>query len=256
MQTRHSTSHRMMATLVAGLLAIFTATSARPASAVDIVDDPVQMDELLTQVVQATNSLCWEMHRYHQQQPGYPEQYRAAKEIWSRAAQLREALATGPVETDVMAQRANEMSQMFAQLEKSLSQWGPGDRSSLGANATVTEPRTVVRPGPGVDLPFLGVRVGAPAVIVTEEGIGQLQRLRLHPNSKGSKRSLERELTSVKMAISYLAEDAGVAGQANNASPTLAPDNSVVPQPPIPNATLENPTPKPAPGPTPLPTPK
>jgi hypothetical protein len=261
MPTQQGTYHRIRVTAAAGLLAFFAVVSARPAVAVDIVDDPVQMDDLLMQVVQKTNSLCWEMHRYHQHQPGFAQQYRAAKEIWSKAAQLRDALAAGPVETSVMIQQANEMNEMFAQLEKSLSQWGPGDQSSLG---TVAEPRTVVRPGVGVDLPFIGVRVGSPAVVVNDDGPVMLQRLRVHPNARGSKRSLERELAAAKVAIGYLVEDASVTSQpggpspapAQSAGPTLAPaDDKPIPAPPTPGSTLENPNPKPATGPTPLPNP-
>jgi hypothetical protein len=47
-------------------------------------------------------------------------------------------------------------------------------------------------------------------------------RRRLHPNSHGSKRSLERELAAVKVAVNYLVEDAGMSGQAAPPVPTPA----------------------------------
>lgn len=257
MQTRPGKISLMLVMALSGMC--FVSNSAPRAYAVDIVDDAVQMDDLLKQVVQTTNSLCWEMHRYHQAQPGYADAYRSAKEIWTQAGQLRVALANGPVETDVMVQRANDLGQMYTQLEKTLAQWGPGDRSQLAANGVET--RTVLRPGIGVDIPFVGVRVGGGDVVVEEDTPTPLQRLRLHPNSHGSKRSLERELAAVKVALSYLIEDAGVSSPATGTTPTLAPvDNPPTPQPPTPGTTLDaqpKPIPsKPAPkadSPTPLP---
>ena len=228
-------------TLVLGIAGLFAS-----ALAVDIVDDAVQMDQLLKDVVTTSNSLCWEMYRYHQQQPGYAEAYKGAKAIWSQAGELRAALATGPVETAALAQRANDMNQAFADLQKFVAQWGPGDRSQL-ATTTGSEPRTVVRPGVGVDIPFVGLRVGGGDVVVEEE-ISPLQRLRVHPNSHGSKRALEREFAALKVALSYLQEDAQITSPATPTSPTLAPaDSDPVPQPPTPGTTLDaQPTPIPS----------
>jgi len=235
-------------TLAMGLSGIM-ASASRPVYAVDIVDDALQMDELLKNVVHSTNSLCWELYRYHQQQPGYADAYKTAKEIWTQAGQMRAALATGPVETQALAQRADDMNQMFAQLQKSVAQWGPGDRSQLAT--TGVETRTVLRPGVGVDLPFVGVRVGGGDVVVEEE-VSPLRRLRVHPNSHGSSRALERELAAVKVALSYFTEDAQIASPATPApatSPTPAPtdNNAPVPQPPTPGTTLDSqPTPIPS----------
>ena len=47
--------------------------AAMPVLAVDVIDDPTKIDERATQLIQTTNSLCWEMHLFHQQQPGYRE---------------------------------------------------------------------------------------------------------------------------------------------------------------------------------------
>ena len=73
-----------------GLLAVLMLP--RTGFAVDIIDDPVQIDEQAAQVVQTSNSLCWELHRYHQQNPDYPQAYRAAKQLWAQAGALRDAL--------------------------------------------------------------------------------------------------------------------------------------------------------------------
>eukprot|EP00475_Leptophrys_vorax_P020072 TRINITY_DN27498_c1_g1_i1.p2 TRINITY_DN27498_c1_g1~~TRINITY_DN27498_c1_g1_i1.p2 ORF type:complete len:102 (-),score=0.67 TRINITY_DN27498_c1_g1_i1:27-332(-) len=85
-------------TLVLGIAGFVASGAPKSAQAVDIVDDAVQMDQLLKEVVTTSNSLCWELYRYHQQQPGYAEAYRTAKGIWSQATDLRNALATRPVE--------------------------------------------------------------------------------------------------------------------------------------------------------------
>jgi hypothetical protein len=127
------------------------------------------------------------------------------------------------------------MNETFAQLEKSLSMWGDGDRSQLPA--AVGGPRTVVTTGGvGVDLPFVGVRVGGPRYVVTDDGPPQLERLRLHPNSPGSRRSLERELAAAKVALKYLQEDAGM--EVDQGAPSPAPGvpaaTGPVPQPPDP----------------------
>src|SRR5260221_6406845 len=92
-----------MAAAVGGFLLMLTA--ATPAWAVDILDDPLQIDERAAQIVQTSNSLCWEMHRYHRQQPDYPQAYRTAKDVWSRAGGLRDALQAGPVETEALMQQ-------------------------------------------------------------------------------------------------------------------------------------------------------
>jgi hypothetical protein len=213
---------------------------AVPVFAVDIVDDPVQIDERAAQLLQTSNMLCWEMHRYHQQQPDYRSSYRAAKEIWSRAGELRDAVRAGPVETDPLVQQMTQMSATFVQLERSLSKWGDGDRSLTPRNEG-RGPRTVVTPGVEVDIPFVGVRVGGPRYVVTDDGPPQLERRRLHPNSRGSKRSLERELAAVKVSLNYLLEDAGVSAEpAAPLSGPAAATGSVAP-PPQPGPALGDP---------------
>jgi hypothetical protein len=202
--------------------------SAAPAFAVDVVDDEVQIDERAAQIAQTANSLCWEVYRYHQQKPDYAPMYRSAKELWSRAGDLRNALRNGPLETEALVQKVTQMNDLFVQLEKNLSKWGDGDRSSLPLNGEPTT-RTVVTPGVAVDIPFVGVRVGGPRYVVTEDVAVGLERRRLHPNSRGSKRSLERELAAVKVAVSYMLEDSGVAPGASSPAPAAA---APVPNPP------------------------
>ncbi len=230
----------MKRTTVAALLAVLMYAS--PLFAVDVLDDPVQIDERAAQLLQTTNSLCWEMFRYHQQQPDYRASYRAAKDIWARAGDLRDALRTSPVETEALVQQVTQMNETFAQLEKSLSKWGDGDRSLVPAGGG--GPQTVVTPGGvGVDLPFVGVRVGGPRYVVTDDGLPQLARLKLHPNSPGSRRSLERELAAVKVALRYLQEDAGLAAEPPATAPTSGAPAATgpVPHPPDPDATLGDP---------------
>ena len=215
--------------------------------AVDVVDDAVQIDERAAQVVLASNSLCWEMHRYHQQQPGFAQAYRSAKEIWSRAGEIRNALRAGPLETDALHERLNAINDMFQQLESTLSKWGNGDRTQLPNNSGPTQ-RTVVTGGTGVDLPLLGIHVGRPQVYVEEDDTPQLIRQRLHPNSPGSKRSLERELAATKVALGYLLEDANVVAPPNTAVPDTDGSAAIspTPEPPVPGTTLEDAQPIPA----------
>jgi hypothetical protein len=194
-------------TTAAGVLAVLMC--ARPVLAVDVLDDPVQIDERAAQLVQASNSLSWELYRYHQQQPDYNEAYRAAKEIWTRAGELRDALRAGPVETRALEQHITQMNETLDQLADRLAQWGDGDRSL--APAAGGEQRTVVSTGRGVDLPLLG-HVGRQRYVVTEDGPSPLARIKLHPNSTGSRRSLERQFRMVRIALDYLEEDAGMTG--------------------------------------------
>ncbi|MFN0053304.1 MAG: hypothetical protein ACKV0T_14065 [Planctomycetales bacterium] len=199
-----------------------------PAAAVDIIDDPMQIDERAAQLLLTSNSLCWEMHRYHQQQPEYRQAYRQAKEIWSRSGELRDALRAGPIETEVLTLRMTEMNDLFSQLEKTVTKWGNGDRSSIDRNAGV-EQRTIVTPGAEIEIPIIGLRVGGPQVVVTDEGPPQLERRRLHPNSRGSKRSLQRELFGTKVALRYLLEDSGVAAELTPPEPGA--ENASGPEP-------------------------
>jgi hypothetical protein len=221
-----------MATAFGGFLLILAA--ATPGFAVDILDDPMQIDERAAQIVQTSNSLCWEMHRYHRQQPDYAQAYRTAKDIWSRAGEIRNALQAGPVETEAVMQQTAQMNESFKRLEQMLSKWGDGDRSSIPMNGG-PGPRTVVTPGVSVDLPFIGV-VGSPRVAVVDDDDvpPALARRRMHPNSHGSKRSLERELAAVKVAVGYLLEDAGVSGQPLPPAPGVVspPAPGPVPNPP------------------------
>lgn len=213
---------------------------AGPVLAVEIVDDPVQIDERAAQLVQTSNSLCWEMHRYHQQQPEFQQTYRQAKEIWTKAGELREALRAGPVETDQLMQQLTEIDETFGQVETTLLKWGNGDRSTVPNNSGPGQ-RTIVTPGTEVDLPLLSIRVGRPQVVVTEDGPPQLERRRLHPNSPGSKRSLERELASVKVALDYLAEDAGMVVPPNATEADASATSKPVVEPPVPDPTLGDP---------------
>ena len=206
MQTQRTETRWVTMAAVAMLAGL---TLAMPVSAVEIIDDPMQIDERATQLVQTSNSLCWEMHRYHMQKPDYRETYVAAKDLWTQASQLRDGLRAGPVETEVLIQNVTQMNVLFTQVEKSVSKWGPGDLSQVAANGG-WRPRTIVAPGAEIDIPFVGIRLGGPRVVTTDDNPPQYERRRLHPNSEGSKRSLERELAAVKVAMSYLLEDAGV----------------------------------------------
>jgi len=226
MQTQRS-EMRWVTAAVVTVLAVLTL--AVPVSAVDIVDDPMQIDERATQLIQTSNSLCWEMHRHHMQKPDYREAYGAAKELWTQASQLRDGLRAGPVETEVLIQNAKQMNILFTQVEKSVSKWEPGDLSQVAANSG-WRPRMIVAPGVEVEIPFVGIRVGGGQRVVTsDDNPPQFERRRLHPNSEGSKRNLERELAAVKVAMSYLLEDAGVTTSPNSPTTSATPDSGPVP---------------------------
>jgi hypothetical protein len=233
------------AAIVMGIMA--SSLVGRPAFAVDVLDDPAQIDERLTQVVNSSNSLAWEMYRYHQRQPNYDVAYRNAKDLWSKAAQLQDSLRNGPLETAVLVQEANGLNQISTQLQSLVAGWGDGDRSSL-TGPTTTVQRTVVAPGVGVNLPLIGVQVGTPGVVVTDEVVPQLQRHRLHPNSRGSKRSLERELAAARVALNYLMEDAGITPPATADAKGPAPEVKG----PTPDPALSDTAAKPAQSPTPI----
>ena len=235
MQFRRNRTSAMM--VVLGLLL------ASPVRAVDVVDDPTQIDERATQLIQTSNSLCWEMHRFHQQQPGYRESYRAAKELWSQAGQLQEAIRSGPVETELLLRQITVMNDLFTQVKATLSKWESGDRSLIAGGGEPVQ-RTVVTPGVAVDIPFIGLRVGGgQEVVVTNESPEQIERKRLHPNSRGSKRSLERELAAVEVALNYLSEDAGMPVQNSSATTGATSETGPVPLAPTPdpkNAETQN----------------
>ncbi|MGE5193161.1 MAG: hypothetical protein ACM3U2_11755 [Deltaproteobacteria bacterium] len=218
------------ATGVAGMLAALIL--AGTAHAVDVIDDPIQIDERAAQIVQTSNSLCWEMHRYHQQNPDYAQAYRAAKLVWAQAGSLRDALRAGPVETEALAQQAAQMNENLAQVEQAVARWGDGDRSQVPLESGPGGRAVMVDRGVSVRLPLLGVHVGGPRYVVTDEGVPALARRRLHPNSHGSRKSLERELAAARTAVNYLMEDAGVSIAPNAAAPENPGAKGPVPQPP------------------------
>ena len=228
MQTRRK--GMKAASRVGGMLAVLI--FAGTARAVDIIDDPVQIDERVAQVVQMSNSLCWEMYRYHQQDPDYAQAYRTAKLVWAQAGTIRDAVREGPVETEALIQQVAQINENLMQVEEALSRWGDGDRSQVPL-AGGTGGRTVmVDGGVSVNLPLLGVQVGGPRYVVTDDGPPVLARRRLHPNSRGSKKSLERELAAVRTAVNYLMEDSGVSVSPNAPSPGNPDAKGPVPQPP------------------------
>jgi hypothetical protein len=203
---------------------------ARPGLAVEVLDDQMQIDERAAQIVQTSNSLCWEMYRYHQMQPDYAQAYRAAKQLWAQAGALRDTLWAGPMESEALAQQVQQMADLLDRVEKTLAKWGDGDRSLVPSNAGPGM-RTIVTPGASVDIPFVGIQVGGPRVAVVEDGAPVLERRRLHANSRGSKRSLERELAAVRVAFGYLQEDSGVTATPLPPAPGRAPSGGPVPHP-------------------------
>src|SRR4029077_18129659 len=121
-QPMRTPSNPFLITKIACVLAVWGLAGS--ALAVDIVDDPAQIDERAAQIVQTANSLCWEMHRYHRQQPDYAQAYRTAKDVWARAGELRDALLARPVETEALMQQVTTMNENFRQLEQTLAKWG------------------------------------------------------------------------------------------------------------------------------------
>lgn len=230
--------HRGWALLVAIGLAGGMGATAGAARGEDfrISDDPVHLDELAGSLLQVSNALCWEMHRYHRQQPDFSAAYRPAKEIWTMAGALRDGLRSGPVDDRDVVSQVAKMNELFATIEKTCAGWGDGIRSANPAEPV--EERAVVVPGSGVDvdIPLLfggGIRVGrSPRMVVAEPAVPAVPRRAFHPNARGSKRSLERELASVRTALGYLTEDSGaVPPNADSSAP-----NPPRPMPPDTNA--------------------
>ncbi len=212
-----------------------------------LLDDPVHLDELAAALQTTSNALCWEMHKFHRDKPDFSEAYRPAKEIWTMTGALRDALRAGPVDDRDVMSEIGKMNDLYAAVEKTCAHWGDGVRPSTPNGPT--EERAVVVPGSGVDvdIPLLfggGIRVGrSPRMVVTEPVLPALPRRSFHPNARGSKRSLEREVASVRTALNNLLEDTGaVPRESNNspappkpmppdanAGPALAPPTKIVP---------------------------
>jgi hypothetical protein len=206
--------------------ALTFSTFGRAASADDfeLSDDPVHLDELAAYLQQHSNSLCWEMHRSHRQQPDFTTAYRAAKEIWSMSGAMRDSLRAGPIDANTITGDIVRMHELFMTVEKTTSKWGDGLRPAP-TRAPGDTRTVVVTPGAGVDIdiPFIGggVRVGTPRVVVSDQGPSVMDRRRFHPHARGSQRALARELAGVRTGIDYLLEDTGA--QSNSSPPTPAP---------------------------------
>ena len=127
------------------------------------------------------------------------------------------------------------MNELFSQVEATLSKWENGDRSLIPVNGPPVL-HTIVTPGVAVDIPFIGVRVGGGdrEVVIAEDGPLQNEWKRLHPNSRGSKRSLERDFAAVDVALKYVSEDANLTSLPNPVVPGDLSENAPDAQPPIP----------------------
>lgn len=223
--------------------------SSRPVSATEILDDPAHFTELSSSVVQTANTLCWELHRFHQQQPDFPVLYRDSKEIWSQASMLQDALQNGPVDSAVATQQIAKMTMLLGNVEKGMSKWGDGIRP---VNEVVARRGVVVSPrgGVGVNVPFFGFRIAAPRIAVADEVIvpGPANRQAIHPNGHGSRRSLDRQLLAVKTALANLSEDVGVPVAVQGPTPVPTELNPAPaanplpeaprPQPPVPQSAV------------------
>jgi hypothetical protein len=206
----------------AALAAALALTTFARAGAQDVIDDPVHLDSLAAAAQQTSNALCWELHRYHRNQPGFAETYRAAKEYYNQAGALREALRAGGMTNAAAAERAVKLNDLFVTVEKGLANWGDGQRpanepASSPAGTPAGPPRIAVRTPRGgvrVDVPFVGVRVEAPNVSIGEpEAVvagPTLERRAWHKNARGSRRSLEREFLRARLSLDDLLEDTGV----------------------------------------------
>jgi hypothetical protein len=211
--------------IVGGVLALVGAVTPVRADDFQVLDDPAQIDEMTAAVQRTSNSLCWEMHRFHRQQPGFPEAYRQAKEVWSMAGTLRDALRAGTIDPATLNNQVARMNDALTQVEKTTEGWGDGVRPAI---TPADERPVVVTPGRvNVDIPLLfggGISVGSPPrVVAADPDPVTLPRRRFHPNTHGSRRSLERELASVRTAMDYLAEDTGTGAVPAATTPTAPP---------------------------------
>lgn len=231
-------NRRSGARLLGGLLVLAGLAVSAQAQEFQALDDPAQIDENADAVQRTSNSLCWELHKFHRQQPGFPETYRQAKELWSMAGTLRDALRSGAIDPATLNDQVLRMNDALTAVEKSTASWGNGVRPPLSATPP-DQPVVVEKRGVNVDIPLLfggGISVGTPSRVVVPDPavLPTLPRQRFHPNARGSRRSLERELFAVRTALNYLAEDTGVL-------PTQAGPAPVAPPKPMPPDTTSGP---------------
>ena len=229
-------------------------TATQSASATEILDDTSHFTELTNSAMQTANTLCWELHRYHQQQPDFPVLYRDAKEVWTQASTLQNALQNGPVDAAVAKQQIGRMTSLLVNIEKGTAKWGDGVRP-VPAGDVVRRNVVVQRGGYGVNVPYFGFRLAAPRVAVAEEVVvpAPANRNAIHPNGRGSRRSLDREIFAVKTALANLSEDIAIPAVTSGTTPVpadalpIAPNADTLPaaprpQPPVPQPAVQLPT--------------
>src|SRR5262249_48974044 len=91
--TEYIMAMRFPAAAVLSALLIWTLqTASANAADFEVLDDPAQVDELAANVQKTSNSLCWELHRYHRDKPDFIDAYKQAKEVWEMSGTLRDAL--------------------------------------------------------------------------------------------------------------------------------------------------------------------
>lgn len=204
-----------------------------------VLDDPAQIDELTGNVQRTSNSLCWELYRYHRDKPDYADAYRQAKEVWGMAGTLRDALRAGTVDPATLNDQVMRMNETLTRFEKGTAGWGDGVRPGLSTNPADQPPRSVVvSPSPvNVDIPLLfggSINVGGGSRMVVADAPPDLPRRRFHPNAHGSRKALDRELAQVRFAMNNLLEDTGSA-PTTGSSPSDPPAAKPSPAPPTPN---------------------
>src|SRR5262249_23725705 len=130
------------------------------------LDDPAQIDEMAGAVQRTSNSLCWEMHRFHQEKPNFTDAYREAKDLWGMAGTLRDALRSGRIGPATLNDQVARMNEALVRVEKGLADWGDGVRPPLSLDQG--QPVVVSPGGVDVEVPLLfgGIRVQRPSRMV------------------------------------------------------------------------------------------
>jgi hypothetical protein len=94
----------------------------------------VHVQRLAHEMYDMTNSICWEMHKYYRDNPGFRTTYREAWQMSQDAKEIedlaRRNYHRSPQKDDRIANRLADLDELFHHIESDVRRWRPSTREA------------------------------------------------------------------------------------------------------------------------------